>query len=133
MIRKYVLVLLIPFLFWGCESSREKDVHYTMQYVDEAQVPVPPEAISPFEPKEVTYVDEPLNELDSDWNLDVKLFSKYRYTNKFVERLRAKMGYTPTRPIMTDEEFFNAIDLNHAGLEKVKTAVASGDFILARD
>ena len=128
MIRKSVLVLLIPFLFCGCESSREKDVHYTMQYADAAQVPVPPEAISPFEPKEVTYVDEPLNELDSDWNLDVKLFSKYRYTNKFVERWRAKMSYTPTRPIMTDEEFFSEINLNYPGLEKVKAAVASADF-----
>ena len=82
-------VALLPVVF-GCASpekkgkaapeSEEADIHYTMAYADGWQRPVPPEAISPFEPKEVTYVDEPVIELDSDWNMDVKLFSKYRYT-----------------------------------------------------
>jgi hypothetical protein len=104
-----------------------------MGYADEGQKPVPPEAISPFEPKEVTYVDEPLIELDSDWNMDVKLFSKYRYTNEFVKRWKAKYGYTPTLPIMTDRKFFDAIDLNLPGLKSVKASVDRGDFSEARE
>jgi hypothetical protein len=63
-----------------------------MAYADGHQIPVPPQAISPFEPKDVTYVDEPLIELDSDWNMDVKLFSKYRYTNEFVRKWKEKYG-----------------------------------------
>jgi heparan-sulfate lyase len=113
-------------------SAREGDVHYTMDYADGGQVPVPPEAISPFEPRDTTYVDEPLIELDSDWNMDVKLFSRYRYTNEFVEAWRAKYGYTPTRPVMTDAEFFTALDLDHPGLAEVKAAVAAGDLVAAR-
>ena len=73
MIRKFVLILLIPILFCVCQSSREKDVHYSMGYIDAGQVTVPPEAISPYETKDVTYVDEPSVEFDSDLNLDVKL------------------------------------------------------------
>jgi len=132
MTRTILTLVLISFLFC-VYSSPEDDVHYTLKSVDEVQIPVPPEAISPFEPKDVTYVDEPLLELDSDWNLDVKLLSKYRYTNKFVERWREKHGYTPTRPVMSEEEFFNNVNLNHPGLEAVKAAIADGDFIIARD
>ncbi|MCK4306142.1 MAG: alginate lyase family protein [Candidatus Eisenbacteria sp.] len=135
MLRVMRVVLLASLLLCGCgsDSSREQDVHYTMAYVDGWQRPVPPQATSPFEPQDVTYVDEPLIELDSDWNMDVKLFSKYRYTNEFVERWRAKYGYTPTRPVMADREFFDAIALDHPGLEHVKAAVAAGDFPRARD
>ncbi|MCK4908731.1 MAG: heparinase II/III family protein, partial [Planctomycetes bacterium] len=121
------------FLFAGYVTPGEVDVPSTMTYIDKGQIPVPPEAISPFEPKEVTYVNEPFIELDSDWNLDVKLFSKFRYTNEFMRRWRAKYGYTPTRPIMSNKDFFGTVDLNHAGLEKVKAAVATGDFVRARD
>ena len=128
MIRNFALILLIPILFCSCQSSREKDVHYSMGYIDAGQTPVPPEAISPYEPTEVTYLYKPSVELTSDWNLDVKLFSKYRYTNEYVKLWREKMGYTPTRPTMTDEEFFNAVNLNYPGLEKVKSAVADSDF-----
>jgi hypothetical protein len=136
--RGLALVFALILLACGCDSSpetdappttklTETDVHYTMEYPDGWQRPVPPEAISPFEPQEVTYVTEPLIELDSDWNMDVKLFSKYRYTNEFVEKWRAKYGYTPTRPIMTREEFFRAVDLDHPGLEEVREAVDRGD------
>jgi hypothetical protein len=104
-----------------------------MAYADYWQLPVPPEAISPFEPQEVTYADEPLLELDSDWNMDVKLFSKYRYTDEFVEKWRAKYGYTPTLPVMSDKAFFDAVDLDWPGIEGVKVAVAAGDYALARD
>ena len=72
MIRKTVLILLIPFLFIECQTSREKDVHYSMGYIDAGQIPVPPEAISPYEPTDVTYLNEPSIELSSDWNMDVQ-------------------------------------------------------------
>ena len=133
MIRKSALILLIPILFCVCQSSREKDVHYSIDYIDAGQTPVPPEAISPYEPKDVTYLDEPSVELDSDWNLDVKLFSKYRYTNKFAQHWQEKFGYSPARPMMTDAEFFNAVDLDYPGLEKIKTAIDNGDFSDARE
>lgn len=133
MFRKFAIILLIPILFCGCESSKEKDVHYSMGYIDAGQIPVPPEAISPYEPTDVTYLDEPSVELTSDWNLDVKLFSKYRYTNEYVQRWREKMGYIPTRPIMTNEEFFNEVNLNYPGLEKVKMAVDDNDFSRAQE
>ncbi|MCK4872037.1 MAG: alginate lyase family protein [Phycisphaerales bacterium] len=131
MIRTAVLICVLYFLICGCAQSRETDVHCTMAYIDGWQVPVPPEAISPFEPKDVTYVSEPLLELDSDWNMDVKLFSKYRYTDEFVENWRAKQRYTPTLPVMTHEGFFKAVDLNHPGLEKVRAAVSRSDFTRA--
>lgn len=134
------MLFLITLLFFGISSPEEAvhyteaDVHYTMDYPDGWQgVPVPPEAMSPFEPNEVIYVDEPYIELDSDWNMDVKLFSRYRYTNEFVERWREKYGYTPTLPIMEDAHFFNAIELDHPGLEAVKAAVAVGDYDEARE
>ena len=64
---------LIPLIMFGLTSPEkashytEADVHYTMDYPDGWQiVPVPPEAISPFEPDEVVYVNEPYIELDSD-------------------------------------------------------------------
>ena len=123
MFRKFALISLVPTLFWACQSSQEKDVHYSMGYIDAGQIPVPPEAISTYEPTDVTYLYEPSVELTSDWNLDVKLFSKYRYTNEYVQRWRDKMGYTPTRPVMTDEEFFNEVNLDYPGLEKVKMAI----------
>ena len=128
MFRKFALISLVPTLFWACQSSQEKDVHYSMGYIDAGQIPVPPEAISTYEPTDVTYLYEPSVELTSDWNLDVKLFSKYRYTNEYVQRWRDKMGYTPTRPVMTDEEFFNEVNLDYPGLEKVKMAIENKNF-----
>jgi len=140
MARFAFLLIMASFIFCGCpvdsdndKSSRENEVPNTMAYVDMAQVPVPPEAISPYEPSEITYVDDPSIEFDSDVNLDVKLLSKYRYTNTFVERYKAEYDYTPTCPIMTDKDFFSTVDLNHQGLEKVKAAVDSRDFTKARD
>ena len=138
MTRCIVMACMSSLLFCGCASSpktdtppaggySEADIHYTMAYADGHQIPVPPQAISPFEPKDVTYVNEPLIELDSDWNMDVKLFSKYRFTNEFVRKWKAKYGYTPTLPLMSDEEFFNSLDLDHPGLEKLKAALAAGD------
>ncbi len=132
--KKTVLVLALALAACGADRVAESpEAHYTMDYIDGGQVPVPPEAISPFEQKDVTYVSEPILELDSDWNMDVKLFSKYRYTNEFVEKWRAKYGYTPTLPVMTPEEFFAAIDLDRPGLEEVKTAVSRADWSAARD
>ncbi|MCD4656356.1 MAG: heparinase II/III family protein [Planctomycetes bacterium] len=124
-----VSVFLVSFSFL---YSNETDVHYTMDYVDGNQKPVPPEAFSPFAQQDTIYVTEPYIELDSDWNMDVKLFSKYRYTNEFVEKWRAKYGYTPTSPITTDEDFFKAINLDLSGFEKVKKAVQKGDYTEAR-
>ncbi|MCK4909272.1 MAG: alginate lyase family protein [Planctomycetes bacterium] len=127
-------VVFIGFFLWaGYVTPNEIDVPPTMKYIDNGQVPVPPEAISPFEPKEVTYVNEPSIELDSDWNLGIKLYSKFRYTHKFAKRWRAKYGYTPTRPMMSNKDFFDKVDLSHPDLKKVKAAVATGDFTRARD
>ncbi len=136
-----IATLLFSLAFVGYSSLRganmhytEADVHYTMDYPDGGQgVRVPPEALSPFEQEEVIYVDEPYIELDSDWNMDVKLFSRYRYTNEFVEKWRAKYGYTPTLPIMEDAEFFNGIDLDYPGLESVSAAVETGNFAEAKE
>ncbi len=134
MTRTAIVLFVASIVFFGFSLSREMDVHYTMDYADGGQiVTVPPEALSPFEPTEITYVDEPLIELDSDWNMDVKLFSKFRYTNEFVAKWKAKYGYTPTKPEMSDREFFEAVNLDHPGLEKVKVAVTAGDFTKARD
>lgn len=135
MVRIFSVAIIGSLVVLACGAGTlcEEDVHYTMDYADYWQRPVPPEAISPFEPRDVTYVDEPLLELDSDWNMDVKLFSKYRYTDEFVEKWRAKYGYTPTLPVTSDKEFFDAVDLDWPGLEGVKAAATAGDYVLARD
>lgn len=121
---RIVLIIISIFLMsFSFLFSNESDVHYTMDYVDGTQKPIPPEAISPFAQQDTIYVTEPYIELDSDWNMDVKLFGKYRYTNEFVKKWKVKYGYAPTHPITTDEDFFNAVNLDLPGFEKVKKAV----------
>ena len=87
-LRSTGLTLALPVLLSGC-AGRPREAPPGMDYIDAHQMPVPPQALSPFEPKVPVQVDEPLLELDSDWNLDVKLFSKFRYTNEFVRRWRS--------------------------------------------
>ena len=77
-------------------------------------------------------VDEPSVRLEAELNLHYKTFSEVTLTETYMERWLYKYNYLPGAEVMTDEEFFSVIDLNHTGLESVKAAVKKGDYKNAR-